>query len=57
MSDPAIRARVAELESAGVASGDAIGQAVAERDQRANPPQWLRAMLVEPTTDNPEENR
>lgn len=54
MLDPTIRARVAELEGAGVPRGDAIGQAVAERDQRNNPPQWLREMLVE-TEDNPEE--
>ncbi len=58
MLNPDIAARVAELRGVGVPEGDAIGQAVAERAQRDNPPPWLADMLadsrplVEP--DNPE---
>jgi hypothetical protein len=54
MLDPAIKARVDQLVGAGTPTGDAIGQAVAELDLRANPPQWVRDMLVEPG-NNPEE--
>lgn len=54
MLDPTIAARVAQLVGTGTPTGDAIGQAVAERDLRANPPPWLRAMLVD-IDNNPEE--
>ncbi len=58
MPDPTTAARVAELRGVGVPTGDAIGQAAAERAQRDNPPPWLAdlpadsAPLVE--HDNPE---
>ncbi len=58
MLDPAIAARVAELRGVGVREGDAIGQAVAEQQQRDNPPPWLTAMLADSRPlvehDNPE---
>ncbi len=47
MLDPAIAARVAELRGGGVATGDAIGQAVAEQAQRDNPPPWLADLLAD----------
>jgi hypothetical protein len=50
--DPAIAARVAELEHEGMLRGDAIGVAAAEQHLQANPPPWLVDLLVE--LDNPE---